>query len=184
MENQEEVWKDVPGYNGVYQASNLGNIRSVRMIGIKNTNLKRQKIKILRLIENSGYKRINVSVNSNKKWKLVHRMVLSAFVPNPHNLPFVNHKDGVRGNNHIDNLEWCTAKENQRHRFDTLGQVGVGRKLKKEDIVYILNNGARGYNGNIAEIAIKLGVAPAVIRNILNERNYKEMIHEIKLHKN
>lgn len=94
-----ETWKDVAGYEGLYQVSDLGRVRS----------LLHGKVRILKFLDN-GYGYLKVELNRNGK--LVHRLVAEAFIPNPLNLPQVNHKDEDKTNNTANNLEWCTAKYN------------------------------------------------------------------------
>ena len=91
-----EIWKDIKGYEGLYQVSNLGNIKSIRT----NKNL---------LFEENykGYLRVSLCKNGKHKHYKVHRLVGIAFIPNEYNLPQINHKDENKHNNAIDNLEWC-----------------------------------------------------------------------------
>ena len=109
-----------------------------------------------------------------------HRLVAEAYIPNPDNKPQVNHKDGNKQNNHVSNLEWCTAKENVQHAYDTglakgvSGTVGPRSKLSEEDVRYIRANykpydsefGARG-------LGIKFNVDPSVISRVFNNKTYK-----------
>ena len=100
----QEIWKNIPNYEGIYQISNLGNIRSC-----KNNKI-RKSIK-----QKSGYLRIILTKNQKQKATNVHILVAKNFVPNPNNLPFVNHIDGNKENNKSDNLEWVTASQNMKH---------------------------------------------------------------------
>lgn len=107
-----EIWKDVKGYENKYQVSNLGNVRSLnyhREGHIQNLKLKQDK---------GGYVTVGLCKNSVVKWKKVHRLVCKSFIPNPNNKSQVNHKDGDKTNNHVNNLEWSTASENTQHAFD------------------------------------------------------------------
>ena len=108
-----EIWKDILGWEGRYQVSNFGRIKTL--------NYKRTKTpRIMNGITDiRGYKSIAFRVGgakSKQKHYMIHRLVAQAFIPNPNNKPFINHKDGNRANNVVGNLEWCTKEENERHR--------------------------------------------------------------------
>ena len=111
----EEIWKDIKNYEGLYQVSNLGQIRRIKFI---NNITEKDKITIISQgFQNSGYLKVCLYKNDKMKNKLVHRLVAETFIPNPNNLPFVNHKDGNKQNNKVDNLEWCTQSENMKHAY-------------------------------------------------------------------
>lgn len=112
-----EIWKDIVGYEKLYQVSNLGRVRSYdREVTYKNGTVHVHKGRILKTATNkSGYLQINLYRNGTQKVCLVHRLVAMAFLPNPDNLPCVNHKDENRSNSHVDNLEWCTHEYNSNY---------------------------------------------------------------------
>lgn len=103
-----EEWKNVIGYEGLYEISNIGNVRNVR------------RNKLLKLIKtNLGYIQVNLYKNGIMTVLRVHRLVAQAFIPNPDNLPDVNHKDEVKTNNNVDNLEWCDRNYNNNYGHRT-----------------------------------------------------------------
>lgn len=108
-----ETWKDIPLYEGKYQVSNLGNVKSLQLCN-GNTTTKREKI-LKNIIYGNGYYYVCLSKNGKVKKYKVNRLVAQAFVPNPKNKPFVNHIDGDKLNNYYKNLEWCTQSENMKH---------------------------------------------------------------------
>lgn len=114
-----EIWKDVVGFEGYYEVSNLGRVRSVdRVILRNNGNPLPIKGKMLKLQQKSnGRIYANLSKEGQPYCKTVHRLVMTAFVPNPENLPHINHKDEDTTNNNLENLEWCTEEYN--HNYGT-----------------------------------------------------------------
>ena len=104
-----EVWKDISGYEGKYQVSNTGKVRS---LDYNHTG----KVRELKLkIDKYGYACIKLFKNGCRKYITVHRLVAAAFIKNTSNSPQVNHKDGNKLNNCVQNLEWCSNKENIQH---------------------------------------------------------------------
>lgn len=130
-----ENWKDVNGYEGLYQVSDCGRVKSLeRDVYFPNGTVIRhieEKILVQSLVGN-GYAGVNLYKNGKSKTMLVHRLVAEAFIPNPENEPQINHRDEVKTNNAVENLEWCSAQENalygtriqrcvQNHRSYKLG---------------------------------------------------------------
>lgn len=113
-----EEWKDVKGYEGLYQVSNFGNVRSlprtkVRVDGI----IRHDKGKLLPLSNSHGYTAVRLHKPHDFKGRLfrVHILVAGAFIPNPENKPFIDHINTIRDDNRVENLRWCTAKENSNN---------------------------------------------------------------------
>ena len=104
----QEIWKDITGYEGLYQVSNFGRIRSLDRVSTSGRHLKG---KIMKPVANP-YMRIALCKDGNKISFIVHRLVAEAFIPNPNNYTCINHKDEDKTNNNVDNLEWCTYKYN------------------------------------------------------------------------
>ena len=119
METQQpnEVWKDIQGYEGLYQVSSFGRVRSLdRLIKSRYGNSRRIAGKIIKPNKIwSGYLRISLWREQKTEYKSVHRLVAETFIPNPENFPCVNHKDEVKSNNAVSNLEWCTWKYNANY---------------------------------------------------------------------
>lgn len=100
----QEIWKDVKGYEGYYQVSDNGNVKSLRNGKI-----------LVPAITIHGYKRITLCKNGKKENKVIHRLVAEVFLDNPKNYPCVNHKDENKLNNFVENLEWCDKKYNTNY---------------------------------------------------------------------
>lgn len=123
INNIQEIWKDIPGYEGIYIISDLGNIKS----NYVNRLLKPS-------VDQFGYCRITATKNKKQKTLRIHRLVAQLFIPNPENLPQVNHKDGIKTNNFKNNLEWFTDSENKLHAYKTGLMIGGNEysKTKKD----------------------------------------------------
>lgn len=118
-----EIWKDIPNYEGLYQISNLGNVKSLYRIANNNHIIHE---KILKPQENyNGYLIVNLYKNNKMKAKLIHRLVGKTFIDNPNNYNYINHIDKNKSNNNIDNLEWCTQSYNVIY--------SKGRKINQYD---------------------------------------------------
>jgi hypothetical protein len=121
----KEAWKDVPGYEGIYEASTMGRVRSLKYDShyrgriLKGTTGK------------NGYKIIALWKDGRSKSETIHRVVAKTFLVNPLNKRTVNHKNGNKTDNRVQNLEWSTDSENNQHAFDFLGRKGIGLKGNK-----------------------------------------------------
>ena len=115
-----EIWKNIEGYEGYYQISNLGQIRSLDRKLWNGQAFHLRKGKILKsFIRKNGYKNVVLSKNSQLKNFMIHRLVAEIFISNPKNKKDVNHLNGIKIDNRVDNLEWCTRSENQIHAYNT-----------------------------------------------------------------
>lgn len=130
-----EIWKEVIDYEGYYQVSNMGRVKSLERTAINGNNNSIMPIKKRILIggyTSDGYRRVTLSINKIKTTFRISRLVGVHFIPNPENKPQINHKNGIRDDNRSVNLEWNTNKENIRHSIDILGRVIKTENLKNE----------------------------------------------------
>lgn len=167
-----EIWKSVVGYEGFYEVSNMGRVRSLDR---KNSRGSRVKGRYLKYKKTSrGY----LSLQLCGKDCLIHRLVAKAFIPNPENKPQVNHIDGNKENNCIENLEWCTSSENNKHRYSSglHNQDGVknpASKFTEEDIINILDMISKSVS--LSDISKIYNVSVSTISNIKNGKTYEEL---------
>jgi len=163
----EEIWKDIEGYVGLYKISNLGRVYSYR-----------SKRCLTLPIGSQGYRVVALTNNKIKHFKL-HRLLAQTFINNPKDKPCVNHIDGVRHNNQLWNLEWCTYKENTRHAFDTgamknpSGEGSSKSKLKDEDVLEIRKMYAEGELQS--SLATRFNVTHSNISSIVLRKSWKHL---------
>lgn len=128
---EKEIWKDIKGYENVYQVSNLGRVKRIgkyrNQVTEWNSNIILKPSK-----KNNGYMFCQLSKDNKTSPKMIHRLVAEAFIENPDNKPTVNHIDGNRENNVVENLEWATYKENNEHMLYVL-HGGIRRKGKRSN---------------------------------------------------
>ena len=130
-----EIWKDIDGYEGLYQISNEGRVKSLKY---NHTN----EEKFLKAKRNrNGYLLVGLCKDGKPKKKLVHRLVAEAFIENPNGLPQVNHKDENKMNNCVENLEWCDASYNTNYgtRNERSAKARTNGKRSKQVCQYDLN---------------------------------------------
>ena len=170
-----EIWRWIRGYEGLYQISNFGRVKSFP----RNTTSKIQIIKPL--LSRSGYLYVGLRKQGTKRLRFkLHRLVSQAFIENPENKQTVNHKDGDKFNNYVDNLEWATQDENNQHAIDTgLQKSGANRntaKLTNEQVKYIRENYIpRDSEFGGAALARKFNVKSSTVQNVIHGKNYKNV---------
>lgn len=172
-----EEWKDVEGYEGLYQVSNEGRVKSLekRVPGKCGcSQVKRERI--LKVTVNSGgYPHCDVYKNGKHETVSVHRLVADAFISNPDNLPCVNHKDGDKTNNNVSNLEWVTYKENTAHAVST-GLLPMTDKHREAARQVGIRNGKKILCSNgieypsIAEAARSLDLSQGNVWQVVNNK--------------
>lgn len=137
----KEIWKDIEGYEGCYQVSNLGRVRSSdRYVKAGYGSESSVEGKILTPNIKKGYESVGLCIDGSRKWFLVHRLVAMAFILNPNNYPVVHHIDEVKDNNKVENLEWCSYQYNNTYgnRLKGWGHK-VRKKLSKSVIQYTMD---------------------------------------------
>jgi len=138
-----EIWKDIKGYEGLYQVSNLGRVKSLQRYVTHNFGGKkivRERI-LKQIINGSGYYLVCLHILGKQKNHHIHRLLSDHFIPNPDNKPQVNHIDGNKLNNNIKNLEWATSSENTQHAIDNGLLKSKGADNHKARLVLDLQTG-------------------------------------------
>ncbi len=170
---QEEIWKDIPGYEGLYQVSNIGCVKSYSKVVRSRGGFRTIPQKLLTPQTNKKkyfYYFVRLYKNGIVKPFFVHRLVALAFIPNPQNLPQVNHKDGNKYNNKVENLEWCTASENMRHAFVSGLKYPKITHYRGVKAFRLSDNSFVGEFNSQHEAAKKLGLNVAHICSVLHGR--------------
>jgi hypothetical protein len=173
---KKPFWKDIPGYEGLYQISRRGQVKSLGRKIIDNrcrVTVRKDMIKINQ-VDMFGYYRIQLKKDGISKNFRIHRLIALAFIPNPSNKKCINHIDANKKNNRISNLEWCTNKENIQHAFrKSLVSRARGENCanatisdtQAEQVASLLWKGWRTY-----DIAKKIGCSPQVVSKIKTGR--------------
>jgi YesN/AraC family two-component response regulator len=167
----DEIWKDVPGYKGHYQVSNTGKILS----------LKKSSPRLMRPgLTPDGYFLCCLQATSMEKkreYKYLHRLVATAFIPNPSEHKIVNHINGIKTDNRATNLEWCDVKYNWDHAIrigiipDQKGQGNFSSKLKERQVIEIRRlHSEQGMR--LKDIAAKFCISPSTVSNIVNRQRW------------
>jgi hypothetical protein len=154
MTLSNEIWNPILGYENLYEISNFGNINGLKF-------KTRKKIASL---DKDGYKVITLWKNNKTTYYRVHRLVAQAFIPNPNNYFHINHKDEIKSNNNIDNLEWCTVKYNNVYGNRLY-------KIKKPIIQYSLDNVFIKKWDSVSEAGTKYGCNTNIINTCRGSRN-------------
>ena len=173
-----EIWKDIKGFEGCYQISNKGRVKSLaRQCG---THYQQEKIRKLSLTKD-GYVKVRLMSKDKDITARVHRLVAEAFIPNLENKPTVNHIDGNKENNCVENLEWATLEEQMQHAYDNnlkvahRGEANSQAKLTQEQVEEIkktYKKNSKEY-GSVA-LSKKYGVSHRTIFNVLQNKTYKQ----------
>jgi hypothetical protein len=157
-----EIWKTINDFNGLYEVSNFGNVRSLYNRTSKDLILKKLK-------GNRGYLHVNLYLNKLLFRYTIHRLVALHFIPNPENKPQVNHINGIKTDNRVENLEWSTSSENIKHAFE----IGIKKMTKGENcnwskLTQLQIDEIKKSSLTQKELSIKYSISQAQISRIKN----------------
>lgn len=168
-----ENWVPIDGYEGLYEVSDAGMVRSLKRTTTSGRVLSQRA-------GTGGYLNVCLCKDNRKKTFVVHRLVARAFLDNPEGKSEVNHKNGIRTDNRVENLEWVTRSENEKHAYEVLGKSPqaywkdrprkFARRFTDEQVLAIRSD-ERPYS----QIAAEYGVSKTAIRDIKRRKNYREV---------
>jgi len=174
----EEIWKDVVGYEGYYEVSDMGNVRYLKRYN------KKCEPQLMKKWTRNKYPAVTFNIKKNGDKRAVHRLVAESFLPNPENKKCVNHKNGIKSDNRVENLEWCTHSENNLHAFQTglrinswLGKFGPEHNCYKGDIL-AYKNGLLVYTLKGKKSMDEFGLSYNSVLEVINKihKKYKGLI--------
>lgn len=178
-----EKWKKIKGYEKLYEISSFGRVKSLPRVSLLPNGGKRYYPVIIRKNGKNiwGYENVDLYKNGVGKMITIHRLVAIAFIPNPDNNPQVNHKDGVKTNNNVNNLEWVTRSENQLHAFKTFrkklyGEDSSNNKLKEVEVLKVYEMLKDGKSQE--EIANIFNVGQSLISLIANGKRWSHIFNK------
>jgi len=175
-----EIWRDIGGYERIYKVSNLGRIKALE----KNRNGRWGSLRVIceRIlvcnVGDAGYKTIFLCGGEKRIRRSVHRLVAETFIPNPENKPAVNHINGIKTDNRVDNLEWATYSENNKHAYDIGLNNPINGELHKD--AKITDDQAREIRYNCKELSLReisniYGIAQSTACWIRNGKSWKHI---------
>lgn len=167
-----EVWKPVVGFEGLYEVSNKGRVRSIDREILQKNGRTRKKVGVVlkQFITNKGYPYVMVNKDYKQHLKTVHHLVAEAFIPNPNNYPVVNHKDEDKTNNCVENLEWCTSSYNNTYN-------GVNKRVSAKmkgrpahNRIPVVDETTGAVYNSCIEASRKLHISDSLIRDMRDGR--------------
>lgn len=174
---EKEIWKPIKRYEGLYEVSNYGRVRSLdAMLPVKGKNGEYYRKRVGRILRqpnsSKGYKQVILCDETGNQIFRVHRLVAEAFIDNPENLPAVNHKDEDKTNNYVENLEWCTTKYNNTYGNKIKrGELHPMSKLDSRQVKEIREK--RNSGETIVQIADQFGISRSHVCGIVNNRFWR-----------
>lgn len=177
-----EEWKDILGYEGLYQISSFGRVKSLEREWIAGFNIKVKGQEKIRKISfgTKGYSQIQLFKNGKHKTCRVHRLVAEAFIPNPDNKSQVNHINGIKTDNIVENLEWCTNEYNMNHAWKNgLHKIRIGDKSPNNKLTsnQVIEMRAKFSTGNYlkSELANEYSISRTQACDILNRKSWRHI---------
>lgn len=176
-----EEWRDIEGYGGAYQISNLGRVKTFKKHGPKTDGFKKPQLTY------KGYHKLALRDGVSRKHFFVHQLVARAFIPNPENKPMINHKNGIKTDNRAENLEWSTNSENQIHAY----RNGLNRTPHGEDAYQaVINEGIvreimrlRHEGATSSQIAKGLNVSRSIVGSVISGRSWNHVTQLPRRHR-
>ncbi len=172
----QEIWKDIEGFDGYYQISNLGRVKS-----LGGRNGREKGVEHIRQISltRDGYEKVRLLHNGKDKTLRIHRLVAETFIPNPENKETVNHKDGDKTNNCVSNLEWADRNEQMKHAYALelkraqKGSKNINAKLTDDEVREIRKNYVwQSKEFGTVALAKKYGITNAAIGKVIRHETY------------
>ena len=181
IDSSIEIWKDIPGYEGLYQISNFGQVKSLKRLVSNGNGIRSIEEKKLKQRKWEGhYFQVKLSKNGKVKTHYVHKLVATAFLDNPNNYQIINHIDGNGFNNNIENLEWCTQKYNVNHAWQNKLCESVRESAKhskgvppKKVIQLDSNNNIINVYSSVTEAKKLLNITEAQVRGSIKKKKKK-----------
>lgn len=175
-----ENWLPIPGYEGLYEVSNQGQVRSIpRIIEASNRRMMPVTGGLMGLHEDMhGYPRVILVKKRRKQFRFVHRLVAEQFIPNPDNKPFINHLDGVKTSNVVSNLAWVTASENMQHAWNSGLNTGKLKWIVRCPELNLETRGAAAMARKLQQHGFPQADKAGIRRVILGQREYLGLTFE------
>ena len=176
-QQKELIWRVIPNTKGYYEVSNTGEVRSIERVLYKSNGRTETRVGhvLKQSTDTNGYKVVSICISGYEQSKKVHRLVAETFIDNPILKKSVNHKDGNKGNNHAENLEWVTSKENTAHAVKT-GLFATGERHPKARSVICVKTGER--YGTIRQASKVIGVKETTLKSDILFRRHKYIVPE------
>jgi hypothetical protein len=170
-----EIWQDLPGSEGTYQISNLGRVKTLDRVIKCGRNIKKHiPEKVMAVRDHAGYKTVTLRINGKTKVCSIHRLVAKTFIANSNNYKCVNHIDGNKENNAVDNLEWCDYSHNIKHAYNNGLRVAKNSPKLTNSQVSDIRKLCNTSDYTLTRIAEIFGVSKSTISKIKNYKSWVE----------